>query len=116
MPLFRDFDLTVEVGERIAIIGQNGIGKTTLLRCLAQQIQPDSGTVKWSENAQLGYFAQDRTDDFEDDMNLFDWMDQWRGTEDDEQEVRGTLGRLLFSKPQSEKSVKVISGGEGKAE
>ncbi len=111
-PLFQDFNLMVDVGERIAIIGPNGIGKTTLLQCLAQRLQPDSGKVKWSENAELGYFAQDHAEDFEEDKSLFDWMDQWRGPEDDEQEVRGTLGRLLFSKPQSEKSVKVISGGE----
>ncbi|HEC04914.1 MAG TPA: ABC-F family ATPase [Thiothrix sp.] len=111
-PLFRDLDMMVKVGERIAIIGPNGVGKTTLLKCLAEELQPDSGTVKWSENASLGYYAQDHTDDFAEDINLFDWMDQWRGKGDDEQEIRGTLGRLLFSKPQSEKSVKVISGGE----
>ena len=110
--LFRDLDLMVNVGERIAIIGPNGIGKTTLLRVLAQQIKPDSGMVKWSENAEIGYFAQDHGEDFEEDMSLYDWMNQWRGEGDDEQEIRGTLGRLLFSKPDSEKSVKVISGGE----
>ncbi len=110
--LFRDLDLMIKVGERVAIIGPNGIGKTTLLKCLAEQVSPDSGSIKWSENADLGYFAQDHTDDYEKDMNLFDWMDQWRGEGVDEQEIRGVLGRLLFSKPQSEKSVKVISGGE----
>lgn len=110
--LFRDLNLMVKVGERVAIIGPNGIGKTTLLRCLAEQIKLDSGTIKWSENAEIGYFAQDHTEDFKEDMNLFDWMDQWRGKGVDEQEIRGTLGRLLFSKPDSEKSVKVISGGE----
>ncbi len=111
-PLFTDLDLMIDVGERIAIIGPNGIGKTTLLRCLAEQIEPDSGTVKWSENADISYFAQDHGEDFEEDTNLYDWMNQWRGEGDDEQEIRGTLGRLLFSKPDSEKSVKVISGGE----
>lgn len=111
-PLFDNLDLTIEVGQRVAIIGPNGSGKTTLLRCLAQQIEPDSGAIKWSENADIGYFGQDHTKDFEAGENLFDWMDQWRGESDDEQEIRGTLGRLLFSKPDSEKSVKVISGGE----
>lgn len=111
-PLFRDIDMMVEVGERIAIIGPNGIGKTTLLRCLETELKPDSGQVKWSENASIGYFAQDHTDDFAEDMSLYDWMNQWRQEGDDEQAVRGTLGRLLFSKVQSEKSVKVVSGGE----
>ena len=111
-PVFQDVDLMVEVGERIAIIGPNGIGKTTLLRCLAKDLKPDSGFVKWSENAKLGYFAQDHADDFESGENLYDWMNQWRGENDDEQSIRSVMGRLLFSKHDSEKSVKVISGGE----
>ena len=111
-PVFQDVDLMVEVGERIAIIGPNGIGKTTLLRTLAKDLTPDSGFVKWSENATLGYFAQDHTDDFEGGETLYDWMSQWRKESDDEQSIRSVLGRLLFSKHDSEKSVKVISGGE----
>ncbi len=51
------------------------------------------GTVKWSENASIGYFAQDHADDFADDMTLFDWMSQWKAPGDDEQAVRATLGR-----------------------
>lgn len=111
-PLFRDVDLMVEVGERIAIIGPNGIGKSTLLRCLESAIKPDSGMVKWSENATLGVYAQDHAYEFENGESLYDWMNKWRKEEDDEQSVRSVLGRLLFSKHQSEKSVKVISGGE----
>jgi ATPase subunit of ABC transporter with duplicated ATPase domains len=109
-PLFKDFNLTVEAGERVAIIGPNGIGKTTLLRTLVGELTPDAGTVKWTESAELGYYAQDHTDDFKDDWNLFDWMGQW--TQGGEQIVRGTLGRMLFSNDDILKSVKVISGGE----
>ena len=111
-PLFSDLNMLVEVGERIAIIGPNGIGKTTLLRTLANDLEPDSGLVKLSENNNLGYFAQDHTHDFEEDMNLFDWMSQWKQPSDDEQAVRGILGRMLFSQTDIKKSVKVISGGE----
>jgi len=111
-PLFSDLNLAVEVGERVAIIGPNGIGKTTLLRCLAGNLMPDSGTVKWSENSNIGYFAQDHTDDFPVDTTLYDWMDHWKQKGDDEQVIRGTLGRLLFSQDEINKSVKVISGGE----
>ncbi len=111
-PLFSDLDLMVEVGERIAVIGPNGIGKTTLLRTLVGELAPDSGVVKWSENANVGYFAQDHAADFADNTSLFDWMSQWQQPGEDEQVIRGTLGRLLFSQDEIKKSVKHISGGE----
>jgi len=110
LTLFQDLNLQIEAGERVAIIGPNGIGKTTLLRCLAGDLNADSGTVKWAEAAELGYFAQDHSHDFADDMILFDWMAQW--TADGEQAVRAALGRMLFSNDEVKKSVKVISGGE----
>lgn len=110
--LFNDFDLLVEAGEKIAIIGENGIGKTTLLRCLASDLQPNHGTVKWAEKANIGYFAQDHAADFEADLNLFDWMKQFTQAGDDDQVVRSMLGRLLFSGEDFKKSVKVLSGGE----
>jgi ATPase subunit of ABC transporter with duplicated ATPase domains len=111
-PLFSDFDLKIEVGERIAIIGANGVGKTTLLKCLMGELPPDQGTIRWSENVEKGYVPQDRGDDFAEDLSLFDWIRQWQQKTDDEQALRATLGRMLFSKDESRKSVKVISGGE----
>ncbi len=111
-PLFKDLNLMVEVGERVAIIGQNGIGKTTLLKSLLGDTEIDSGKVKWSENTNIGSYAQDHASDFAEDKNLFDWMGQWGQEGDDEQVIRGTLGRLLFSQNDINKSVKVISGGE----
>ena len=110
--LYRDLNLMIEVGERVAIIGQNGVGKTTLLKCLVGDTELTSGEVKWSENAQLGYYAQDHSGDFEQDMTLVDWMYQWAQEGDDEQIMRGTLGRLLFSQNDITKAVNVISGGE----
>ncbi len=111
-PLFKNFDLTVEAGTRLAILGQNGIGKTTLVRTLLKELETDSGDVKWSENAKTGVFAQDNAAEFEKDMTLFDWITQWQPKGADEQLLRGTLGRMLFSRDDSEKSVKVVSGGE----
>ena len=110
--LFSKVNLMVEVGERIAIIGQNGIGKTTLLHTLAGKMAPRTGTLQWSENANIGYYAQNHSADFDMDMNLFDWMSQWMNPGDDEQVIRGVLGRMLFSQSDLKKSVRVISGGE----
>lgn len=110
--LFTDLSLMVEVGERIAVIGPNGIGKSTLLKCLIGELAPSSGSVKWSENADIGYYAQDHAGDFEEDRTLFSWMSQWGKAGDDEQVIRGTLGRLLFSQDDIKKPVNVISGGE----
>ncbi|WEK77277.1 ABC-F family ATPase [Vibrio alginolyticus] len=110
--LFSDFNAIFEVGERVAIIGENGVGKTTLLNTLAGVLEPRAGEFKWSENANIGYYAQDHAHDFAEDMNLTDWMDQWRQEGDDEQVVRGFLGRMLFGQDDIKKSVKVLSGGE----
>ncbi|MDQ7090021.1 MAG: ABC-F family ATPase [Methylococcales bacterium] len=110
--LLKNVNLTIEVGERVAVIGQNGVGKTTLLKCLAGDLESDSGQIKWSENSELGYCAQDHGADFATDMSLFDWMEQWRSKSDDDQAIRGTLGRLLFSQDDIHKKVSVLSGGE----
>ncbi|MGH8706623.1 MAG: ATP-binding cassette domain-containing protein, partial [Burkholderiales bacterium] len=108
------FDLTIEAGEKIAIIGPNGVGKTTLLRCLEGSLKPDAGTVKWAEKARKGYWPQDPVDEFKGDETLSDWMGRWRLKEKNQDEliVRATLGQLLFSGDDQKKSLKVISGGE----
>ncbi|CAH1589811.1 ABC transporter ATP-binding protein YbiT [Vibrio owensii] len=110
--LFANFNAIFEVGERVAIIGENGVGKTTLLNTLAGVLEPRTGEFKWSENANIGYYAQDHAHDFAEDMNLTDWMGQWRQEGDDEQVVRSFLGRMLFGQDDIKKSVKVLSGGE----
>lgn len=110
--LFTNLSFQIEAGERVAIIGENGIGKTTLLRCLAMDLTPDYGTVKWAEKASIGYFAQDHASDFDKDISLTEWMQQWTRPSDDDQVVRSMLGRLLFSGDDVKKSVRVLSGGE----
>src|SRR5512140_1389624 len=112
-PLIRGLDLAIEAGEKVDIIGPNGIGKTTLLRCLWGDLKPDYGTVRWAEKARPGYCAQDHAADFAGEATLFDWVGQWRREGDEDQLVRATLGRLLFTGDDAKKSIKVISGGEG---
>jgi ATPase subunit of ABC transporter with duplicated ATPase domains len=111
-PLFKNLNLMIAAGDRVAIIGANGIGKSTLLKTLVGELTPDTGEVKWSENSEIGYFAQDHADDFAEDETLINWMNQWRKESDDDQTIRATLGRLLFSQDDINKSVKVVSGGE----
>ena len=112
--VLKDLSLMVEVGERVAIIGENGMGKTTILRMLMNDVgyAPTTGEAKWSENVNIGYYAQDHAHEFETDMTLFEWMSQWRQPSDDEQAVRGYLGRLLFGADDIGKSIHVLSGGE----
>jgi ATPase subunit of ABC transporter with duplicated ATPase domains len=119
--IIRNFSITIDAGDKVAIIGENGVGKTTLLRLLAGAalggLTPQHGTVKWAEKAKLGYFAQDHADDFAGGEPLTEWIQQWvrEGGYDGgdvETLIRGTLGRLLFSGDEVRKSVKVISGGE----
>jgi len=110
--LFKDGALILEAGSRLAVIGENGAGKTTFLRCLVGELEPNAGEMKWSENAQIGYCPQDAGAEFNSDLTIFDWMSQWRKPSHDEQIVRSTLGRLLFSADDFKKKANVCSGGE----
>ena len=119
--IIKNFNITIDAGDKVAIIGENGVGKTTLLRLLTGAalggLEPQHGKVKWAEKAKLGYFAQDHADDFASGESLTEWIVGWvrEGGYDGgdvETLIRGTLGRLLFSGDEVKKSVKVISGGE----
>ncbi|MFI4879204.1 MAG: ATP-binding cassette domain-containing protein, partial [Steroidobacterales bacterium] len=110
--VLNNVSFNIEAGERIAIIGPNGAGKTTLMRCLAGELHPTSGRIVWVENAQPGHMPQDPQAEFDEKTDLFTWMSRYTGKADDDQLIRATLGRLLFSGDETKKSVKVLSGGE----
>ncbi len=116
-PLIRNLSFNIAAGDRVAIIGENGVGKTTLLRLLVGELGAKKGTLKWAEKAKPGYFAQDHSADFDSDQPLTEWITEWvraGGYEGNDVEtlIRGTLGRLLFSGDDVKKAVRVISGGE----
>ena len=115
--LFDNFSLTLNGGDRVAIIGENGVGKSTLLKLLVGELQPARGSIKWAEKARPGYYPQDHAQEFASDLSLTEWIAGYArataGDGDDlETLIRGTLGRLLFSGNEVRKPVKVISGGE----
>ncbi|MDN4504414.1 ABC-F family ATPase [Alteromonadaceae bacterium BrNp21-10] len=110
--LFNGGELILEAGARLAVIGENGAGKTTFLRCLINELQANQGLIKWSENSLIGYCPQDSTTEFNKDITLFDWMSKWRTKKHDDLAVRGMLGRLLFTADDFNKKVNVCSGGE----
>ena len=116
-PLIKNFSFTIEAGEKVAIIGENGVGKTTLMKLLLGQLQPQKGTIKWAEKVRISTYDQDHEDEFKSDRALTDWIAEYVRKEgyegeDAETQIRGTLGRLLFGGDTVKKAVKVLSGGE----
>ncbi len=111
-PVITKLSVMIEAGDKVAVIGPNGIGKSTFVKMLAGELAATAGDIKWAENAKIGYFAQDHEEDFELPTTILDWMSQWGNENHDEQEIRGILGRLLFGKDDIKKPVNVVSGGE----
>lgn len=110
--VINNISFRVEKGDKIAIVGENSIAKTTLLKILAGELEAESGTVKWGVTITKAYFPIDNSEFFNDcELNLVDWLRQY-SEEKSESYLRGFLGRMLFSGEEPLKQVKVLSGGE----
>ncbi|KPV43747.1 ABC-F family ATPase [Alicyclobacillus ferrooxydans] len=109
--VLKDVNLEIHGGEKVAVIGVNGIGKTTLLNTMMGQLDPDGGSVTWGQSAEPTYFTQDHHDTIPRDTTVYEWL---RSFDDqaDQQTLRSILGRMLFSKDEVHKSTEVLSGGE----
>ena len=104
-------DLSVQRGDRLAIMGANGIGKSTLLKIVMGELEADAGTVEWGYETHPGYFAQDHRERFEPEITAEAWA--WETCPDQSISfVRGHLGLVLFSGDDVEKRLRDLSGGE----
>ena len=109
--LFKDFNLTINKGEKIAFVGQENTAKTALFKILNGEMESDSGTYTWGQTITVSSFPKENSPYFSNDENLIDWLKGW--TENtDESFVRGFLGRMLFSGEEVFKKTGVLSGGE----
>lgn len=110
-PMFKELNLHVNKGDKIAFIGRNDLSITTLFQILSGEMTPDSGTFKWGATISTAYFPKDNKKYFENDLNLIDWLRQY-SREREENFIRSFLGRMLFSGEEALKNAKVLSGGE----
>ncbi len=111
LEVIKDLNLKIEPNEKIALIGGNGVGKTTFCKLIMGDLTPDSGEIFWGATAEQSYFPQDTTELIKGEHTLYDWLRSF----DKKAEiatVRNNLGRMLFSGEEQEKAVGSVSGGE----
>ena len=109
--VFEDFTFKIEKGDKIALIGANGVGKTTLLEIMMENLQPDSGTLKWGQTIHKTYFPQNTTDIVKGSMKIYEWVQSF-SKDWHIDDIRKALGRMLFRGDEQEKAVDALSGGE----
>lgn len=111
--VLNDFNIIMNKGDKIALVGPNEIAKTTLFKILMSELEADSGSYKWGITTSQAYFPKDNAEFFEDcELNLVDWLRQFSPKDDSESFLRGFLGRMLFSGEEVLKKASVLSGGE----
>lgn len=110
-PLFEQVQLEIHRGEKIAILGANGRGKSTLVKLLLDIVTKDTGTVEWGSEIRISYFSQDHHELLNHSVSILDWLTQ-SVSHTTEQQIRTILGNVLFSKDDVHKDILTLSGGE----
>jgi len=110
--IFKNFDLMVRKGDKIAFVGSNSLAKTTLFQILEGEMEPDEGTFRWGITITHAYFPKENAEYFKSDLNLIEWLGQYSPPAEGESFARGFLGRMLFSGEEATKKTSVLSGGE----
>jgi len=108
--IFKDVTLTINRGDKVAFVGKNGEGKSTLVKCIMEQIDYE-GKLQLGHNVKIGYFAQNQAQLLDDNLTVFDTID-YVAQGDIRTKIRDILGAFMFGGEASEKKVKVLSGGE----
>jgi ATPase subunit of ABC transporter with duplicated ATPase domains len=111
--MFEDLTLTVHKGDKIAFVGSNSLAKTTLFQILAGELAPDSGSFRWGVTINSAHFPKENNAYFDnDELDLIGWLRQYAPPRENENFVRGFLGKMLFSGEEALKRTSVLSGGE----
>jgi ATPase subunit of ABC transporter with duplicated ATPase domains len=106
-----NFRAVVTKGEKVAIIGRSGVGKTTLCKLLMSELKPDSGVIEWGTQTSIGYLAQDHREGIAGGTTVSQWLHGFQPSAN-LQEIRGLLGRMLFKGEEGQKPTEALSGGE----
>lgn len=109
--VFKDANMVIERGQKVALVGKNGEGKSTMIKAIMKEFAPDSGKVEIGHNAQIGYFAQNQASLLDENLTVFETIDMIAVGEIRTQ-IKNLLGAFMFSGDDTTKKVKVLSGGE----
>lgn len=110
--VLKNIGFSIKRGDKVVLIGHNGIGKSTLLKCMLDLVPLDEGTVEWGHETHVAYFAQDHHELLKESVTAYDWLCH-HAEKETTSRVRSVLGQILFSQDEAHKNILSLSGGEG---